>query len=538
MVRMKGSRRHVGFHEKDDTFCGSLDPIGLGFADPRNDKARLIEISGGLSKSQYGWILESTEFQSWRGERKKRILWLKGEAGNGKTTQVCGIIDELEKDINNPHFLSFFFCHGTDSRNNTAIAILRGLVYILVQQQPLLLKYTRATLKQLAKGSNKDAVAWESLSIVFTELLGHPLIRRRGACFIIDGLDACTDLQTMLALIAKAALYPHVKWFISCRSSSDIEQYPVGSSQETAIHLDPPPQVIPATISAIIRDRMSRITLSEADYAEVVTLVENHLENANGKFLWTILVLRALENGLECNRLLELRAYPPDVESLYVQSAERIKDSAHGHICLRLLALATITQRPLNTREASLLLEIQDDTTDDQISLVEVVRQAAVFLIIHHETIHFVHSSAKAFLLSTLRGSNNMFADILSSMDNNIVSRSLDMMSTILRRDIYKLQRPGITIDQVKQPQPDPLAAIQYSITGWIDHLGDSYRNDTNSFNECLHRFLQENYLHWLEALSLLQRVPEGVRAFKKLQDLYVSCVNGISTLSPAFILI
>ena len=46
---------------------------------------------------------------------------------------------------------------------------------------------------------------------------------------------------------------------------------------------------------------------------------------------------------------------------------------------------------------------------------------------------------------------------------NTIFSRSLQSMSRVLRRDVYWLGAPGITIDQVKQPDPDPLAPVRYS---------------------------------------------------------------------------
>ncbi|KAH8598458.1 hypothetical protein B0O99DRAFT_615154 [Bisporella sp. PMI_857] len=40
--------------------------------------------------------------------------------------------------------------------------------------------------------------------------------------------------------------------------------------------------------------------------------------------------------------------------------------------------------------------------------------------------------------------------------------RSLEVMSRTLRRDVYSLNTPGFFIDQVKQRDPDPLAAARY----------------------------------------------------------------------------
>ncbi|KAL7943955.1 hypothetical protein V8C42DRAFT_327284 [Trichoderma barbatum] len=44
---------------------------------------------------------------------------------------LCGIIDEL-RSTEDPVLVSFFFCQRTDSRLNSATAVLRGLLYLLV----------------------------------------------------------------------------------------------------------------------------------------------------------------------------------------------------------------------------------------------------------------------------------------------------------------------------------------------------------------------------------------------------------------------
>jgi hypothetical protein len=47
---------------------------------------------------------------------------------------LCGIIDELVKSASYIANVSFFFCQATDARINNAIAVLRGLLYLLVKQ--------------------------------------------------------------------------------------------------------------------------------------------------------------------------------------------------------------------------------------------------------------------------------------------------------------------------------------------------------------------------------------------------------------------
>ena len=99
-------------------------------------------------------------------------------------------------------------------------------------------------------------------------------------------------------------------------------------------------------------------------------------------------------------------------------------------------------------------------------------------------------------------------------------------MSQTLRRDIYSLRTPGISIEQVKQPDPDPLAAIRYSCLYWADHfLGCQIKEDTTKHLEdsgSIHVFLRRYFLYWLEALSLMKCMVDGVVVIKKLENLQV----------------
>jgi hypothetical protein len=64
-------------------------------------------------------------------------------SGKGKTMLMIGIIDELSQQVarttqsTSAEILSYFLCQGTDARNNVR-AILRGIIYILIDQQPCL----------------------------------------------------------------------------------------------------------------------------------------------------------------------------------------------------------------------------------------------------------------------------------------------------------------------------------------------------------------------------------------------------------------
>jgi hypothetical protein len=108
-------------------------------------------------------------------------------------------------------------------------------------------------------------------------------------------------------------------------------------------------------------------------------------------------------------------------------------------------------------------------------------------------------------------------------------------MAQTLRRNMYGLRTPGTLIHDVKQPDPDPLAAVRYSCVYWVDHLqecsGDAQDRDLQDGGK-VDTFLRERYLYWLEALSLLRRMSEGVFAVAKLEGLLKVRVWSLSRLS------
>jgi hypothetical protein len=97
-------------------------------------------------------------------------------------------------------------------------------------------------------------------------------------------------------------------------------------------------------------------------------------------------------------------------------------------------------------------------------------------------------------------------------------------MSKTLKRDIYNLCAPGFPIEKVETPDPDPLAGVKYSCVYWVDHLHDcdhaKYISGELCDNGLVDVFLHESYLCWLEALSLLRSMSQGMLAIVKLKEL------------------
>ncbi|KAK3946544.1 vegetative incompatibility protein HET-E-1 [Pseudoneurospora amorphoporcata] len=178
----------------------------LRLTDPRDDKVRIERTKGGLLQDSYRWVLNNADFQQWRDDLQHRLLWIKGDPGKGKTMLLCGIINELDQgDTANARHcnVAYFFCQATDSRINNGTAVLRGLIYLLIDQQPSILSHVQSEYNRAGEDLFKDVNTWDALSRIFTNILRDPSFRT--TYLVIDALDECVtiDLPQLLDLIAQ-----------------------------------------------------------------------------------------------------------------------------------------------------------------------------------------------------------------------------------------------------------------------------------------------------------------------------------------------
>ncbi|KAH6702770.1 hypothetical protein BKA61DRAFT_457375, partial [Leptodontidium sp. MPI-SDFR-AT-0119] len=507
----------------------------LRISDPRDDKRRIEETKGGLLRDSYRWILENSDFQQWQDGKQSQLLWIRGDPGKGKTMLLCGIIDKLEEtasaaSASGSCLLSYFFCQATDERINSATAVLRGLIYLLADQQPALLQHVRKKYDDAGKALFVDTNAWFALSEIFRNILQD---RSLGNTYvIIDALDECkSGLQQLLQFIDKSsAVCPCVKWIISSRNWPSIEEQLRISDQKFQLRLELKKDYISAAVSTYIEHKVGELAKRKKYTAKLEKSVREYLSlNADATFLWVALVLKELEMVERRIALERVKMFPPGLGPLYKQMMAQVSESNNADLCKRILSIVAVVKRPITLRELVSLddtlhkLDCPENLSEDIEDLEQTVGKCGSFLTIRESTIYFVHQSAKDFLLQE-NTSQEVFRFGIDEINHAIFSRSLQVMSVALRPDVYSLRAPGISVDQVKPPDPDPLAAVRYSCLYWVDHLLDCQdREDTIKDlkdSGSVYSFLRQYFLYWLEALSLLKSVPEGIVMIRKLEDL------------------
>ena len=96
-------------------------------------------------------------------------------------------------------------------RINNTTAILRGLIYSLIEKQLLLLSHIQRRYNKAGKALFKDINTWNTLSRIFTDILKDPALQ--STYLIIDTLDEYTSgLLPLLDLVTQiSSAYPQVK---------------------------------------------------------------------------------------------------------------------------------------------------------------------------------------------------------------------------------------------------------------------------------------------------------------------------------------
>ncbi|KAF4812933.1 Vegetative incompatibility protein HET-E-1 [Colletotrichum siamense] len=488
----------------------------LVLTDPREDKKITVDAKGGLLKDSHQWILDNSDFKKWLHDKGCRLLWIQGGPGRGKTMLLCGIIDELSET---PNLLSFFLCQGSNPDQNSAAAVLRGLIHVLISRQPALTRHIDEEHGEAVQELFEDSKAFPKLAQIFTRMLEDSLA---STCYlVIDGLNECiADLGLLLDFIANRTADSPAKWIVSSRNWPRIaEAFDLGDAALT-ISLEVVDRDFQHNTMVFINRSMEQLTmlrdLETAEAEACAEMIRHELRTkANGTLLWVAVVVQQLQNTEYWN-LQSVKKFfdntPSDLQSLYEKGMQDIRKHESSKLCTAILSVVTVAFRALTLNEIGSLIGSHNNHVFSHIQ--NAVETCDCFLTVTDGSVYFVHHSAREYLLHTT------MADSLQESHRRTHLISLEAMNNTLRRDIYGLKAAFSPVPE-RNPYPDPLAPIRYPCLNWVNHLvhGVSSPEDFTD-DSIIHRFLKSHVLHWLEALSLMKSFPNGMEALSKLLPL------------------
>jgi hypothetical protein len=478
------------------------------------------------------------ELMAWATDATKpKIYWLTGMAGTGKTTVSYSFSEHLEKS---KMLGATFFCSRLVDECTRVERIFPTIAYWLARRIPAM---AGSLLELLRK--DPDA-ANHSLNKQFTDLVVNPLTDAGGTfkeqlIIVIDALDECADQEQVKQLLS--VIFHHspkllIKIFITSRPEQAIKLGFGCEAQQNyskfILH-DIDKAIVNADIRLYIVERLTDMIRGRDDFSGArddwppEDKVKILAERADKSFIYaktvcdyigkhTGNVLRRLENVTDINvgrstlGLVRL-------DELYRNILDHaiLDEDEESEVQRQILAAVISLRNPLSITSLGTLLDIDAYDIRPALASLHSVLSVPESL---DGCISTFHATFPDFLTNRKR-SQNHFLDS-SKCHQQLAIKCLTQMSRSLQENICNLAgnptTNEIASDTIKQHIPD---GLQYSCLYWASHLIATRKEETLEANDLynqLDEFLRKHCLHWMECLSLVDRLEvaiEGLRAME-----------------------
>ena len=409
------------------------------------------------------------------------------------------LAEELEETAisQNKLFLQYF-CDNKDEKRNTAIVILRGLIYQLLQSRPKLFDHILSDFKI----QKTFLFSFEPLWRIFENMVCDPTLETTSC--VLDGVDECDEASLKILLGKFAALFSaktdrsspcRLNLLIVSRGLPDFIPNLLSNFQCISLDLDASAEVkndINIFIEAKVEELSRRQQYPEALRVHVAKAFR---KRAQGTLLWIGIVAKALSEYkvTEVEKALDL--FQPGLDELYARILLQIH-SGRREIAARILRWVVMAVRPLTLSELSLAIEPTVDpsiVTNRDERIRDQISYCGNFLVFKHYTgleeglsigsfggvasykrlgeykvvrVGLIHQSAKDYLLRKRRDSNPVLEDFRVKEDVanlEIVRRCLDyLQSGALERLNSKILREGEYLSCS--------SLLSYAVIHWHEH--------------------------------------------------------------------
>jgi hypothetical protein len=446
------------------------------------------------------------------------ILWLKGHPGAGKSAIASSLVEQM---IKSKRLGSSFFFQRDNVQMSTPNSLWRMVAFDLGRQYP----GVRRCLVEKLRTDEIHPITINTLSF-FRHFIQDPLLASediplgRLPVIIVDALDECGGLEGRLSvhrpylmknIFSWSKLPSKFKLIVTSRSEADIEQVfqtthhclvelPTGNKVDNHSSKD---------IKGFFKHEFGRIS---TEYPSLSTqwpgsaIIDQLTEKAAGLFIWAKTAIRLIDMGIptvQLEHILEgsnttgmAALYSRVLDISFPQPTQATIEAFHS-----IFGAIMFTKRPLPVSSIACLLSVNGDTVEYICGRMRSVLDIKSLLRISHQSFtDFLldpNICPPAFLINSTNENRRLTTACLRIMKESLRFNICRIESShIPNRDIPDLKS---RIEQNITPE------LSYSSCFWANHLENSqYNIEILVF---LLIFMDNQFLYWLEVLSLLNQV-------------------------------
>jgi hypothetical protein len=436
---------------------------------------------------------------------------------------------------------SFFFKRGEGDRGN-ASRFFTTIARQLVVKIPALLSFVSEAIEA------DPSLTGKSMKEQAEKLLLQPLSKvpdqMLKLVIVIDALDECEregDINTILLLLAQVRQVASVslRVFVTSRPELPVrlgfKNISGGAYQDMILHEIPRP-TIEHDISVFLKDEFDKIRNTNKHLHRVLpsdwpgeTNLKALVDMAIPLFIFAATICRyvgdvrwdpqqRLQTVLKYQTASQAskldRTYLPILDGLLIGLSDEenktlIKE--FQYIVGSIVLLAT----PLSTVSLARLLDISEGIINCRLDFLH-----SVFSVLtdRQTPVRLLHFSFREFLVDLQKQDKNPFWVDERKMHKIVATKCLELMSDSLKENICDLKSPGTLRAEIdrKTINVNLPAEVQYACSYWVYHLEQS--GSQISDQSSVDIFLSKHFLHWLEALSLMERLHESIAIISTLR--------------------
>ena len=370
---------------------------------------------------------------------------------------------------------------------------------------------------------------------------------------VIDALDECgrqDDIWRVLQLLASAGTLPTVQLrvLITSRPEKEIRhgfsQVLRGVYQESILH-DISKSTVNNDIYNFFNHRFQHAFLNNWPGEQAT---KHLVQKAAGMFIWAATTYRFLYEGIpfheqRLHRILQGNANTTEPEAelnkIYITVLKdsflrsNFSDQEKNDFYKKLKEILGSIVLLFSSVSADSLAILINHPRENLRPMLDHLHSILDIPIGQSCPIRLHHPSFRDFFLDTKRCTDPQLQVDRNSIHWVFANSCIRIMSEKLKKDICNLHLPGalashVDDNQIQQFIPEEL---QYACSYWVQHLQESKKQLPD--NGDVHRFLRKHLLCWLETLSLLGKISEGINALISLEILVK--VNNIHKHRKAF---